>query len=345
MKKMIYILGAGIAGLSLARELGKSGIAWQILEKEPKEGLHASGKNAGIVRTYETDPLVRHFAQASLRVYRSEEPSFDPCGLLLKPWEVDYALSAVPQRRFSHGRAEGFFLSDNGCIDPELLLQRLVDDCAATGKIIYGFAAEPIRSGGRIAALQNSQAMARIELTGNDSVVVASGEGAIGHSLQLSRPLGLIAHRRTLYEYANTSLYAGPVEWNEETSCYFRVSRGNLLATAGEQVPQSESQLVEANAPNEKHLQALAAEYSFLTATNLVGWRSCLRVMPPDNRPYCGDDGQIANRYWFAGLGGRGISLAPALASGLAAEIAGTGSDMRWVAALQPARAIADFES
>lgn len=339
---MIYIVGAGIAGISLARELGKLGVAWQILEKEPQVGLHASGKNAGIVRTYETDPLLSHFTQLTLAIYRTEEPSFDACGLLIKPWEVDYAMSSAPRRNFSHRRHEGYFLSENGCIEPLSLLQRLLRDCSASGQIRYGFAADFITYAGQITALTNALADSRIELKKSDKIVIASGEGALAHAQRLAQPLGLVAHRRTLYEYANSSGYSGPVEWNEETSCYFRVWGDRLLATAGEQIPYSRAQVLDADAPNQKHLRELQSEYAFLSETNLVGWRSCLRVMPPDNRPYCGQDSTFSNLFWFTGLGGRGVSLAPALAGELAASIAETGSASIWADALKPARAAAD---
>ncbi|MCX7632839.1 MAG: hypothetical protein N2Z22_05865, partial [Turneriella sp.] len=41
----------------------------------------------------------------------------------------------------------------------------------------------------------------------------------------------------------------------------------------------------------------------------------------PDHRPYCGRDPRIANLYWLTGLGGRGMSIAPALAQLLAQQI------------------------
>lgn len=72
---------------------------------------------------------------------------------------------------------------------------------------------------------------------------------------------------------------------------------------------------------NPSHLAALSREYPLLAERHLTGWRTCLRVMPADNRPYCGADAFLNNLWWFAGLGGRGMSLAPALADELARQL------------------------
>jgi glycine/D-amino acid oxidase-like deaminating enzyme len=336
---MVYILGAGIAGLSLAEALSRAGIQWCMLEKESKIGLYASGKNAGIIRTYETDPVIRHFAEQTLATYRAEEPGFNECGLIIKPWDIDYSLENAERRSFTHGRDAGYLLPNNGTVCAGAVLARLLASAQAEGEVRLGFDADIVLEAGCLVALKNKSGNETLPLGPADAVVIASGEGALQHAAALQRPLGLVAHRRNLYEYANVTGYAGPVEWNEETSCYFRADGDLLVATAGEQIPHGAGIAVEKAEVVPGHLSALAKEYPLLAQEHLTGWRTCLRVMPADNRPYCGADVQVKNLWWFAGLGGRGMSLAPALAAELAQQITGSRPASDAAAQLSPERA------
>lgn len=336
---MVYILGAGIAGLSLATALSRAGIRWCILEKEHEIGLYASGKNAGIIRTYETDPVIRHYAEQTLAIYRAEEPGFTECGLIIKPWDIDYSLENAERRAFTHGRDEGYLLPQNGTLSAKAVLARLLAAAKAGGGVSFGFDADLEIHESRLVALKNKAGNDNLSLTPADVVVIASGEGVLQHAAALRRPLGLVAHRRNLYEYANVTGYTGPVEWNEETSCYFRADGKLLVATAGEQIPHGAGVAVDKAEVVPEHLVTLAREYPLLAERNLTGWRTCLRVMPADNRPYCGADTQVKNLWWFAGLGGRGMSLAPALAAELAHQLAGNQPTGNFAAQLSPDRA------
>lgn len=325
---MIHILGAGVAGLMLAEALERRGKSWRIYEKEAEAGLYASGKNAGIIRTYEADPVMRHFAAQSLDYYRNNEPSYRECGILLRPWEVDYSAPEAERRPFAHGRFEGLFLPDNGTIEPGDLLQRLTRTKFRQGSIVYNFETRPEAETGRIARLQPMNG-GEIALPPGDVLVCACGEGAIEHAARLSRPLGLIAHRRTLYEFRNESRYDGPVEWDEDSGVYYRTVGERLLATAGEQVPvageteSEDSGIASQSLADAKMLAVLARENPRFRPDLLVSTRTCKRLMPLDNRPYAGPDGRYENLFWFTGLGGRGISTAPALAEALAGLLCG----------------------
>lgn len=309
---MTHIIGAGIAGLCLGEALDRLQHAWCIHEKEPVPGRFASGKNAGIIRTYESDPLIRAVTEASLGYYATEEPSFSRCGLIIRPWDVDYEQESLPRRMLSQGKGEGVWLDHNGTVEPEKVLARLAAARYAHGKILYGEDFQLVAEGRHV-------------LNPHDSYVIAAGEHAIvtAARLKLSWQPQLIAHRRGLYEFSlsqKDELAGGPVEWDENSGAYWRyLPNGNVLATAGEQVPgRPESDL-----PDEAAIAILARQNAFLRRDNLVSWRSCNRVMPLDNRPYVGRDPVYSNLFWFAGLGGRGMSIAPGLAHGLAALISG----------------------
>ena len=148
----------------------------------------------------------------------------------------------------------------------------------------------------------------------------------------------MISHQRTLYEYRNDTGYAGPVEWDEESGCYFRPWDDTLVATAGEQIPvpvtyDRDDKPVKSDAS----IDLLEKQFPQLSRAALIGYRTCRRTMPLDNRPFCGRDKSNNRLFWFTGLGGRGISVAPALADALAGLVCGTKTDAE-LAAFSPAR-------
>ncbi|HRP69907.1 MAG TPA: FAD-binding oxidoreductase [Turneriella sp.] len=307
---MIYILGAGIAGLTLAEVLHARNMDFQVFEKQASLGKEASGKNAGMLRTYDTDTVLKPFTLKSLEYYRQNEPSFVERGMILKPWEIDYAETPEGEKFFSHNRFKGFFLPANGTLEPLEVLDRLhkkVKNIALNAPVGLKVAAQ------RIAALKIAEE--EIPLKEDDKIVVAAGEGSVALAHETATPIELIAYRRTLYEFKNTIGHNGPIEWDEEASVYFRPSGGGktLTATAGDQIPVAQG-TVDEDLEDDKAFQIIEREFPFLNRENLVSKRICRRLMPLDNRPFIGRDTSLANLYWFTGLGGRGMSMSPGIA-------------------------------
>ena len=321
---MIHIIGGGVAGLLLAEEFDQRGRAWRLYERSASVGAEASGKNAGIVRTYEADPVIAAVAAKSLAYYSEHEPSFRKTGILLRPWEFDYDVEGSESRPFSHGRFSGFFLPENGTVDPMPMLRRLSNAAYRHGTIIYNCEAAIELSDQRLCLRLPGVEAGLLELTADDQIVIAAGEGCAAISEALRAELGLISHQRTLYEYHNVSGYTGPVEWDEESGCYFRPWGETLVATAGEQIPVPVTYARDDKpVKSEQSVALLAQQFPLLNQADLMSYRTCRRTMPLDNRPYCGGDGHYNNIYWFTGLGGRGMSIAPALAHALADAVCG----------------------
>lgn len=330
---MVHILGGGIAGLLLAAELERRGIAWHVWEKAPQPGAEASGKNAGIIRSYEADPVISKLARMSLAYYRANEPSFDGCGIAIAPWEFDYLAPDYPKTTLISGK-EGILLTEDGCVEPVHVLQRLAGASYRHGKIHYSVTARVDCAGSNLIWRFGDK-----EPDAGDSIVIACGEGAIAFDSALGRNLKLLPHLRTLYEYENVLNYRGPVQWDEESGCYFRLSGNTITATAGEQIPVPPRAANESDdcQADEKSPAVLARQFPILQQGKLLRWRSCRRLMALDNRPYCGRDAELANLYWLTGLGGRGMSIAPALAR-LLADLIVLGKGDELLEALSPAR-------
>ncbi|MFO1472922.1 MAG: FAD-dependent oxidoreductase [Turneriella sp.] len=321
---MVHIIGGGVAGLLAAEALEKRGRAWRLYERAGVVGAEASGKNAGIVRSYEADPVIASVAGKSVAYYAANEPSFRKTGILLRPWEYDYDVEANETRPFSHGRFTGFFLPENGTVNPMPMLTRLATADYRYGKILYNCeVALEVKDDEIFLRLQGAQPQT-LTLGSDDRVIVAAGEGCAAISDVCGAALGLISHQRTLYEYNNAAGYAGPVEWDEESGCYFRPWDQTLVATAGEQIPVPVTYARDDTpVKSEESIDLLEKQFPLLSRSELVGYRTCRRTMPLDNRPFCGADRRYSRLFWFTGLGGRGISIAPALADTLADLVCG----------------------
>lgn len=338
---VIHIIGGGIAGLSLAESLYEKGISAQIYEKSAGTGLEASGKNAGIIRTYEADSVIRSLARTTLAYYRAHEPSFNECGLLLKPWEIDYSEHGAGEtRKFLHSGEDAEYFRENGTVEPLAVLGRLTKAVEDRKEIHYHGECSLLAGEERITGILTHASGRSVPVGTADSIVVAAGEGCVvlAQSLPLAWQPGLIAHRRTLYEFTDKTgrFENAPVEWNEHSGVYFRPVKGGIVATAGEQIPVAASSSDEA--ADEASLQILRRELRFLAGEDLVSTRNCRRLMPLDNRPYCGNDTKFRNLFWFTGLGGRGMSVAPALAKELS-NLLVTGKNKLLEDHFSPARA------
>jgi (S)-2-hydroxyglutarate dehydrogenase len=74
LKTEFLIIGGGIVGLTLARELLRQGATdILIIDKEPKLGMHASGRNSGVLHAgiyYQKDTLKAKFCQMGSRLMK-----------------------------------------------------------------------------------------------------------------------------------------------------------------------------------------------------------------------------------------------------------------------------------
>jgi glycine/D-amino acid oxidase-like deaminating enzyme len=110
------IVGGGFAGLAAAAGLGAAGAGpGLVFESEPACGAHASGRNAGILRLADDDPVVRAMARRTVRVLTAprDAPIYDRIGGLTLAGQGDAAPLVTRARSL---REEG--------VDAELLSMR-----------------------------------------------------------------------------------------------------------------------------------------------------------------------------------------------------------------------------
>ncbi len=190
----VLIVGGGIVGLTLARELlarGRENVV--ILEKEPELGRHASGRNSGVLHAgiyYSPDSLkarsclrgnflMREYCRAKglpvlekgkVIVARTEDelPALDELHrrALANGAKVEFLdekqLDDVEPSARTVGRA--LFSHYTAAVDPKLVLQALRADLEATGRATLLLGCEMLgRAGpGRVRTTQGEIAYARL---------------------------------------------------------------------------------------------------------------------------------------------------------------------------------------
>src|SRR5258706_13848307 len=175
------VIGGGVVGLSIARELKQRfpDARVAMVEKEPECGLHASGRNSGVIHAgvyYTADSLKAKFARDGNRTltdyYESKKIPVNKCGKLV----VARNAEELPQRAelLRRGQANGvkpdsipaaearkieprvktferaIFSPTTSTADPVRVLQAMKQDAVAQGILIHQNAAYLKRANGRI---------------------------------------------------------------------------------------------------------------------------------------------------------------------------------------------------
>jgi D-arginine dehydrogenase len=346
----VVIVGGGVAGLSLAAALARDARV-MLVEREPLLAAHASGRNAAIFRPLEHDTSTAPLARRSLQWMSecSDRPLLHRTGLVLA--------SAVPEPArvaLEHGRAQGIacewlerdalaeraallgggevgygvFVPDGGVLDIHALTSTLAHVAREHGA--------ELRTGASVSAVEVSNGRATgLQLDSGErviagAVVLAAGAWSAQLGAACGAPLPLVPIRRHLVQLdAHAPLHAShPVVWRLDDEVYFRSESGGVLASPCDQLAW------EAGDPpaDRGALELLAAKLA-RAAPSLAGARvrrfwACLRTFAPDRELVVGEDPRIAKLFWFAGLGGRGMGVAPAAGEMLAAAIRGQSHPM-----------------
>jgi D-arginine dehydrogenase len=334
----VVIVGAGLAGASAACHLSAAGARCLLLEKEPLAGIHASGRNAAIVRQAVGDATVARLARESraflaepgegwegpelllptglLLLDHGDAPpgprleavarAAESCGLPVERVEPARACAAYPW--LGDARASGALLSpEDGVADVHALLQGLLRAArrrgsrVETGREVTGF----LREGDAVVGVRASG-----EEISCGAVVLAAGAWceALGETAG-ARPFPMRPARRHLFLSEPVGAPAGPVVWHLEPELYLRPEGPGYLLSPCDEDPQppgvhrttSDAEALLA----EKVLQALPSLKGLRLRRRWVG----LRTLTPDGRFVLGPDPEVRGLHWAGGLGGHGVTV------------------------------------
>jgi len=361
----IVVIGAGFAGACTAAALADRGraVSGIILEREAVPGAHASGKNAGIARQVEFDPVVRALAVRSLRLWseradarpvvtrtgglylsrRSNRPRLDEavralardgiaCEILERP-------AVVGRWKFLEGVSLecAVWCAHDGIADIHAMLLSAIDRARAGGFVLRPRteAQSLVVIDGRVAGVRTSAGPVAA-----DVVVDAAGAWAGLLGAGRGSASGLVPVRRHLFTTSRPGEWPAdaPVVWHLDEGFYVRPEGAGLLCSPCDETSQPPGDPVFDPEAEELLAEKLTRHGGLLAGVEVRrGW-PCLRTFAPDRRPVIGWDRRIEGLFHVSGLGGFGMTASAAVGELAAALIAGDGVDAALAAAVSPAR-------
>lgn len=358
------IVGAGFAGAGTAWALGRAGLGpGVILEQELSYGVHASGRNAALLRLAEADPPILTLALRSFAHIRALDSGPDPLvraigGLTLvgrnaaahlEAEHRAYAQAGLETTLWSPAQARDRFpiLNDvdfhlalwcaiEGIVDIHELLTRYLQQARESG---FGLVTECeaqdlLIEAGRVVGVRTSKGEIR-----TDVVVDASGAWA-GRLGRTSPPLPLRPLRRHLFVTGppDAPIAELPFTWVEDAGFYFRPEGDGLLFS-----PCDETHVAPGPAATDPAAAELLAEKLTRHAPGFAdlpikrSW-ACLRTFAPDRRPVIGPDPDLPGLFHVSGLGGFGMTTSGAVGELAATLLAGRTPDWIDPALVSPRR-------
>ncbi len=328
----IAIIGAGMAGASLAAELGAQARVL-VVEAEDTPGYHTTGRSAafweesyggpGVVPlTLASGPYLQERGllspRAGLTIGRAADAArveafvdrFAALGVAIRLIDRAAIAAMVPGLRdeWCHGAYE-----PNGAdIDVAGLHQHYLAQARRGGGVLK------VRA--RIAHAEREGGDWLLEWPGGAARagVVVNAAGAWADQvagLFGAKPLGITPLRRTIVQLRTDPLPPAdmPLTFGIDQDFYFKPQSGRLLVSPHDETPDTAHDV----APEELDVAIAIDRFE-----HALDWRVAalerrwagLRSFSPDRLPVYGFDPAVPGLFWFAGQGGFGIQTAPAAA-------------------------------
>ena len=343
----VVVIGGGIAGVSVASELALDRSV-VVVEAERELGLHATGRSAASYVPSYGPPAVRRLTAASLLDFGvlSEEMGRP----LLAPRAVLYVADAAAVPALDRILAEQAggpvrelpmrdALSLCPALRADVVARAAIDETASdldVAGLLEAYAVRLRARGGRILLGEPVVAIGResgswVVRTGSTRVVAGAVVDAAGAwadpvaRLAGLPALGIQPRRRSIF--LARSLQVRPLEgWPftlaADETFYFKDEGESVLVSPADATP------VEPHDARPDELQ-IARAIEAVNGMTTLGIRSVaqswagLRSFAPDGEPVVGGLDRGEGFHWFAGQGGYGLQMAPALARLAAAVIRG----------------------
>jgi len=369
----MLIIGAGIAGASLAWRLARAGRPVVLIEREPQPGMHSTGRSAAMFMESYGPPGVRALTRASRDFYLHPPAGFAEAPLL-SPRHALFVATAGQQAALARMQAD---LAASGttmvllnsellaqaapALKPDLFQNALLDEQGYdmdVHALLQGFLRGARQAGARLLtgvwplrAAHDGQRW-RVALSdGNELVAhtVVNAAGAWADELAAlfgAVPIGLQPRRRSAFTFRvpeGVDLARWPMVADVDEAWYFKPDAGQLLGSPAnaDPVPPHDVQPEEFDIALGIHLiqEATNLRIERPTAT----WAG-LRSFVADGDLVIGFDDACPGFFWLAAQGGYGIQsaagaslLAASLIAGqpLPAELAAHGVEPRVVSPLR----------
>lgn len=344
----VAVIGAGIAGASVASELAQAGQRVLLLETESQPGYHTTGRSAALYSEAYGNDVIRAITTASRAFYEAppagfaSHPLLSPRGVLMtgradqldkvhaeaeavatrvgnvRVIDAEAALARVPVLRRDQLAAA---LLEPGAMDIDVnaLHQGYLRSAKAHGAVLALDA--------QVLAIERAAAGWR--LSGRHGAwraqVVVNAAGAWGDevaALAGVRGVGLAPLRRTALVFDapdGLDVRGWPAVVDIDEQYYFKPDAGAMLASPADETPSPPCDAQ----PDELDIAVCVDRLQQATTFDIPrikhAW-SGLRTFAPDRTPVVGYEPGVDGFFWLVGQGGYGIQTAPAMAR-LAAQL------------------------
>lgn len=345
MSSDVIVIGAGIAGASMAAQLSPH-CNVILLEMEKHPGFHATGRSAAYYSPSYGNETVRGITVASDDFFRTPHSDFSSAQLL-KPRPAIFVADQLQADSFNTFTRENPNVS---ALDFEGLQQHvplLKSDALTVGAIdtsggdldvdaiLQGFLRQFSNNGGtlktnvKVQGLQYKEGLWQAETNAGSfsAPTIVNATGAWADQLaELAglAGLGIKALKRTaLLVDAPRDISDWPIIVDVDEAYYFKPDAGQLLLS-----PADESPSEPCDAFAEEMTMAIAVDRIQKVLDIEVNkinhaWAG-LRTFSPDKTFVVGYDPRCEGFFWLAGQGGYGVQTCPALADIAAHQITGS---------------------
>lgn len=343
----IIVIGAGIAGASVAAELA-DGARILLLEKERQPGYHTTGRSAALYTKIYGPPVIRALTRASWQFFNNpqsqyiDHPLLQPRGVMFvarsdqmktlkamqenlgdaaKPLSIEEAQKQLPLLRPGY-IAGAMINSEAADIDVAALHQHYLKTFrAAKGELRNQTEVTAMAHNGEHWTLETSKGKVSAQ-------IVVNAAGAWGDTLAKLAgvaTVGLVPKRRTAL-LVSPPAEVIPDQWpmavDVDEQFYLKPDAGKLLISPADETPSPPCDAQ----PDEMDMAVCVdrIETAFDISIRHIDHKwAGLRSFVADNCPVCGFDEQAPGFFWLVGQGGYGIQSAPALARVASALIKG----------------------
>ncbi len=342
----IIVIGAGIAGASVAAHLAESKRVL-ILEMEDRPGFHTTGRSAATFEPNYGPPSILAFTRASNAFFVSPPQGFSDGPLLvpraslffetegqeiftekllasgsgLEELSEAQALKHFPILR--EGYAKRTFLDPHtGDLDVDLLHRGYLKLFKSRGgQLLNNAAAKTIERVGKNWRITTPQGIF-------ESAILVNAAGAWGDVVAVKagvKPVGLQPKRRSIGVIPVDGIQGAadfPLVTDMGETWYAKPQSGKMIVSSADATPVD---------PHDAYADDMAIAEGIerlMTATTIEinhldhSWGR-LRTFAPDGSPVIGYDPYTEGFFWLVGQGGYGIQSAPALSRTAAAMVLG----------------------
>ncbi len=345
----VLIIGAGMAGASLAWRLARGGQRVRLLEREAQPGMHSTGRSAAMFMESYGPPGVRALTRASRDFYLHPPAGFADVPLLtprsalfvatadqraaLESLQAELAASGTALKLLNSEliaqvapglRADLFesaLLDENGFdIDVDALLQGFLRGARQAGA--------QLSTGTQPQSAERAADGWRVRLSDGQSVqarVVVNAAGAWADELAPlfgAAPIGLVPCRRSAFTFdapPGVDVSGWPLLVDVDERWYLKPDAGQLLGSPANADPVAPHDVQPEELDIALGIHRIEEATTLRIARPTATWAG-LRSFVPDGEIVIGFDDACAGFFWLAGQGGYGIQSA-AGASALAASL------------------------